>query len=458
MAVDDAVARLWETFRSGRTRPLEWRLDQLAGIRAFLLDEQDALVDALRADLGMPWMEAVRSNVAAVLSEIALATRRLPEWAMPRRLETPAANLPEESWQYPEPYGVVLVLSPWNIPAGLCLLAAAGAIAAGNAVALKPSELAPATSAVLAERLPAHVDSNGVAVFQGGAAIAEELLAHRFGLIHFTGSPAVGRKVMAAAATHLTPVVLELGGKAPAYVDAAVDIEATAKRIAFGRLYNAGQACIAVDHVLAHEKVRDELVAQLGKAVDGFYGGDAALSPDFGRIVSDAHFDRLVAMLDDAPIVHGGGHDRATRFIEPTIVLDPPANHPLLIEEIFGPILPVVTVSGADAAIERINARPEPLSLYVFTDDTSVAERLLTETRSGTAAVNSVLTIVGNQALPFGGVGESGMGSYTGEDSFRCFSHLKSVAKAPGGPDDPSKFPPFGDEARARLQARLSAL
>jgi acyl-CoA reductase-like NAD-dependent aldehyde dehydrogenase len=277
-------------------------------------------------------------------------------------------------------------------------------------------------------------------------------------LIHFTGSPGVGRKVMAAAAVHLTPVVLELGGKAPAYVDAKVDVEAAAKRIAFGRLYNAGQACIAVDHVLVHAAVRDELVAQLAKAMDAFYGSDAALSPDYGRIVNDAHFDRVVALLENAPVVHGGSHDRASRFIEPTLVLDPPDDHPLLDAEIFGPILPVVTVRSLDDAIARINARPEPLSVYVFSDDAAVAERLLTETRSGTAAVNTVLSIVGNQSLPFGGVGESGMGSYTGEDSFRCFSHLKSVAKAAAGPDDPSKFPPFGDAARARLEARLSAL
>jgi aldehyde dehydrogenase (NAD+) len=455
--VEGAVAELWATFRARTTRPLDWRLEQLAGMRRFLLDNQDQLVDALHDDLGTPWMEAVRSNIAAVLSEIALATRRLPEWAAPRRLETPAANLPEESWQYPEPYGPVLVLSPWNIPVGLCLLAGAGALAAGNPVALKPSELAPLTSSVLAAGLPKYVDEGGVRVFEGGADVAEELLRHRFGLIHFTGSPRVGRLVMAAAAPHLTPVVLELGGKAPAYVHADVDVDATAKRIAFGRLYNAGQACIAVDHVLVHEAVRDELVAAIGRAVDRFYEGDPSASPDYGRIVNDTHFDRLSGLLDDrAHVVYGGRRDRDTRYLEPTIVLDPPADHALLQEEIFGPILPVVTVSGVDDAIARITARPEPLSVYVFTDDAAVADRVLLETRSGTAAVNSVLTIVGNQALPFGGVGESGMGSYTGEDSFRCFSHLKSVAKAAGGPDDPSRLPPFGDVARDRLRQRLA--
>ena len=262
---------------------------------------------------------------------------------------------------------------------------------------------------------------------------------------------------MAAAAQHLTPVVLELGGKAPAYVDADVDVDATAKRIAFGRLYNAGQACIAVDHVFVHEAVRDALVAAIGDAIDGFYESDPSASADYGRIVNEAHFDRLTGLLDDrAEVVHGGRRDRASLYLEPTIVLDPPADHPLLAEEIFGPILPIVTVAGPDDAIARITARPEPLSVYVFTEDPAVADRLLLETRSGTAAVNSVLTIVGNQALPFGGVGESGMGSYTGEDSFRCFSHLKSVAKAPGGPDDPSRLPPFGDVARDRLRQRLA--
>jgi aldehyde dehydrogenase (NAD+) len=459
MEVGPGVARLWSTFGSGRTRALEWRLEQLGGIRRFLLDQQDVLVEAMREDMGTPWMESVRSNIAAVLSEIALSVEHLAEWSAPRRLETPPANLPEESWQYPEPYGPVLVLSPWNVPVGLCLLAGAGALAAGNCVALKPSELAPRTSAVLAAGLPAYVDGDGVQVFEGGVEVAEALLEQRFGLIHFTGSPKVGRVVMAAAARHLTPVVLELGGKAPAYVHRDVDVAATAKRVAFGRLYNAGQACIAVDHVLVHHEVRDELVAEVAKAIDSFYGGDPAASSDYGRIVNDAHFDRLLALLDERAVVaYGGGHDRASRFIEPTIVVDPPADHPLLTDEIFGPILPVVTIGGPDEAIAHINARPEALSVYVFTEDAAVAERLLLETRSGTAAVNSVLTIVGNQALPFGGLGESGMGSYTGQDSFRCFSHLKSVAKAPGGPDDPARFPPFGDVAQDRLRQRLAAL
>lgn len=437
---------------------MAWRLEQLAGIRRFLLEHQDDLTAAMRDDMGTPWMEATRSNVAAVLSEIALARNRLPTWVAPRRLETPPANLPEESWQYPEPYGAVLVLSPWNVPVGLCLLAGVGALAAGNCVALKPSELAPSTSAVLARELPTYVDGDAVKVFEGGAETAEALLVERFGLIHFTGSRAVGRKVMAAAAQHLTPVVLELGGKAPAYVDADVDVDAAARRIAFGRLYNVGQACIAVDHVLAHEAVRDELIERLCAAVDAFYGPDAARSPDYGRIVDDTHFERLVAMLDGVDVVHGGRHHRPTRYIEPTIVVDPPDGHPLLTDEIFGPILPVVTVADVEDAISRINNQPEPLAVYVLADDADVAERVLTSTRSGTAAVNSVLSIIGNQALPFGGVGQSGMGSYTGEDSFRCFSHYKSVAKAPGVADDPSRFPPFGDVARDRLRQRLAGL
>jgi aldehyde dehydrogenase (NAD+) len=459
MSIGPDVERLWSTFHSGRTRSLQWRLDQLAGVRRFLLDHQDALVEAMRDDMGTPWMEAVRSNIAAVLSEIALAVEHVGVWSEPRRLETPPANLPEESWQYPEPYGPVLVLSPWNVPVGLCLLAGAGALAAGNCVALKPSELAPRTSAVLAAGLRPYVDGDGGRVFEGGPEVARALLDQRFGLIHFTGSPRVGRLVMAAAAKHLTPVVLELGGKAPAYVHRDVDIAATAKRLAFGRLYNAGQACIAVDHVLAHSEVRDELVAEIADAIDGFYGANPAASGDYGRIINDAHFDRLVSMLDDRIVIaHGGRHDRATRFIEPTIVVDPPADHPLMTDEIFGPILPVVTVAGPTEAIERINARPEPLSVYIFSDDADVVEQLLLETRSGTAAVNSVLSVVGNQALPFGGVGESGMGSYTGRDSFRCFSHMKSVVKAPGGSDDPTRFPPFGEVAQDRLRQRLAAL
>jgi aldehyde dehydrogenase (NAD+) len=278
-------------------------------------------------------------------------------------------------------------------------------------------------------------------------------------MIHFTGSPKVGRVVMAAAARHLTPVVLELGGQAPAYVHDDVDVAATARRVVFGRLYNTGQACIAINHVLVQEAVFEEFLVALGKAIDGFYAGEPRTSPDYGRILNATHHARLVGMLDDrVTIVHGGDHDAAERYFEPTVVVDVPDDHPLLTEEIFGPILPVVPVSGVDEAIRRINGAPgTPLAVYAFAADERIGERIVTETRSGTAGVNTALTIVGNQALPFGGLGESGMGSYTGEDSFRCFSHFKSVAKLAHGPEDPARLPPYGEQARARLQQRFDA-
>jgi aldehyde dehydrogenase (NAD+) len=438
------VASLWKAFDAGVTRPLPWRREQLRGITAFLRHHETGILDALRADLGKPAFEAYASDVGGVLSEVALLERRLQQLARPRRIRTPLRAQPAVTALYPEPLGVVLVLSAWNYPVGLSLLAVAGALSAGNAVALKPSEVAPASAALLADRLPSFVDPDAVRVFEGGAETAGSLLAHRFAHIHYTGSGRVAREVMRAAAAHLTPVTLELGGKNPAYVHTGTNLEIAARRIFWGRLFNAGQTCVSPDYVLVDRDLEEPLLDAMVAWARSAYGPEPRRSPDLARIVNGRHHARLVELLDGCgEIVLGGDHDPTDRYFAPTIVRGVADDHPLMQEEIFGPILPVVAVDGPDDAIERINRRPQPLTMYVFTDDRSVADAVVDRTSAGSVVVNQMFTQALNPALPFGGVGESGMGSYTGTASFDCFSHLKPVVRSPVRPDLPLLYPPY---------------
>ncbi len=354
------VEALWRVFHSGRTRPLEWRIRQLDGLLRLLREREDELMAALRADLGKPRFEAFCSDVGAVRAEVALTRRLLPTQLRPRRVRTPLRSQPAQSVLYPEPWGAVLVLPAWNYPVGLAIMAVAGALAGGNTVALKPSELAPASTRVLAEQLPRYVDPDALRVVEGGHQVATELLRHRFGHIHLTGSSAVGRVVMRAAAEHLTPVTLELGGKNPAYVHRDADVESAARRIMWGRLFNAGQTCLSPDYVLVDREVERPLLAALTEHIRRGYGPDPRRSRDLARIVSERHAERLRRLLDGCgEIVVGGDADPAQRYVAPTVVRGVPDDHPLLHEEIFGPILPVVAVDGPDAAL-RTHRRPSP--------------------------------------------------------------------------------------------------
>ena len=451
---DDDIAALWQTFDADRTRSLAWRLDQLDGIRRFLTDHADAIVAAVQEDLGRPQFEAYAAEVGAVLSELRMLRKALPKLMRPRRLRTPLRAIPSKTWLVPEPYGVVLVMPAWNFPVALGVVPMVGALAAGNAVVLKPSELAPASSRLVARELPRYVDQSAVRVIEGGADVAEALLEHRFGHIHYTGGSIVARSVMRAAAAHLTPVTLELGGQNPVYVHGDTDIEITARRIFWGRLMNAGQVCLAPNYVLVNRPAERALVDAMVRWVHGAYGPDPQRSPDLARIVNERHFNRIVGLLESAgEIVVGGQHDAAERYIAPTIVRNVPDDHPILGEEIFGPVLPVVAVDGPEDAISRIRRNPQPLASYVFTENDDIANRFVEATSSGALVINQVFIHAANPAVPLGGVGESGMGSYTGLDSFECFSHLKPVMKSPMRPDPSILYPPY-----ARWKERLVRL
>ncbi|MEU8584289.1 aldehyde dehydrogenase family protein [Streptomyces abikoensis] len=429
----DAVARLRATFRTGRTKPMSWRVAQLRGLRAMLTDHPADFVEALHADLGKSSYEAFRTEIDFTIREIDHTLDHLAAWLRPEPAPVPPHLEGATAWTQYDPLGVVLVIAPWNYPAQLLLTPMVGALAAGNAVVAKPSELAPATSAVLARLLPRHVDPDAVAVVEGGVPETTALLAERFDHIFYTGNGAVGRIVMTAAARHLTPVTLELGGKSPVFVDRDTDLEAVAARLASGKFLNAGQTCVAPDYVLTDPDTARALEPALIRAVEALYGTDPATSERYGRIVNERHFDRLTALLDSGRVVTGGDADRATKYLAPTVLADVDPGSPVMSEEIFGPVLPVVTVSGLDEAIAFINDRDKPLALYAFTESDETRRRLASETSSGGLGFGLPVAHLTVSDLPFGGVGESGMGNYHGRYSIETFSHRKAVLEKPLG-------------------------
>ncbi|WP_217181778.1 aldehyde dehydrogenase family protein [Streptomyces sp. AC495_CC817] len=438
------VSRLRTVFASGRTRPVSWRRAQLRALRTLLTDHAQELGEALRADLGKSPTEAFTTEIGFTVNEIDHTLAHLKAWLRPRRTGVPLALAPARARLVREPLGTVLIISPWNYPVQLALAPLVGALAAGNCAVVKPSELAPATSAALARLLPLHLDPQAVAVVEGGVPETTALLEQRFDHIFYTGNGTVGRIVMTAAARHLTPLTLELGGKSPAVVEPGTDLATAARRIVWGKFMNTGQTCVAPDYVLAVGETAAALEPHLASAVREMYGDDPATSPHYGRIVSTRHFDRLVGFLKDGRTVVGADHDRDSRYIAPTVLADVDPGAPVMNEEIFGPVLPVVAVPDLDAALSFITERDKPLALYAFTASADSKRRLTAETSSGALAFgvpNAHLTVPG---LPFGGVGESGFGRYHGEHSVDTFSHTKAVLDKPLFAD-PLRlaYPPF---------------
>ncbi|GHC97936.1 aldehyde dehydrogenase [Streptomyces violarus] len=427
----ELVARLRTTFRAGKTKPVAWRTEQLNRLRTLLTEQGETFAAALHADLGKSSAEAYRTEIDFVVREIDHTLEHLDGWLRPEPAPVPVFIGEASAWTQYDPLGVVLVIAPWNYPAQLLLAPVAGALAAGNAVVAKPSELAPATSAALARLVPQYLDTDAVAVVEGGVPETTALLEQRFDHIFYTGNGTVGRIVMSAAARHLTPVTLELGGKSPVFVDRDTDLNTVAARLAAGKFLNAGQTCVAPDYVLTDPETSRALEAALAKAVEGLYGSDPAASPEYGRIVNERHFDRLTALLDSGRQATGGAYDRETKYIAPTVLAEVSPDAPVMQEEIFGPILPVVEVAGLDEAIAFINDRDKPLALYAFTDSDTTRERLAAETSSGGLGFGLPLAHLTISDLPFGGVGESGMGSYHGRYSIETFSHRKAVLAKP---------------------------
>ena len=436
------ITRQRAFFRSGETCSQEIRRERLQSLLDCVTRHEADLLAALHADLRKSPQEAYASEVGFVISEIRHALRHLDEWMKPAHRRSPLIAWPASASIRPEPLGVALIIGTWNYPLQLLLSPAIGAIAAGNCAILKPSELAPHTAAAVARMIKGSFPEEFLAVVQGDHTIAESLLAEKSDAIFFTGSTRIGRKVMAAAAPHLTPVTLELGGKSPCIVCADAPIETTARRIAWGKFMNAGQTCIAPDHVFVDRRVSAAFIDAMGRVLREFHGADARKSPDYGRIINRGHFDRLTSYLQDGNIVIGGDHDASDLFIEPTVLTGAKPDSAVMNEEIFGPILPVLEFTEIDTVLENLRDQAAPLALYLFTNDSPTQDRVLAETRSGGVCINDTITHILAKELPFGGVGESGMGASHGRASFDAFTHRRSVLKRSTAFDPKFRYPP----------------
>ncbi|WP_224243109.1 aldehyde dehydrogenase family protein [Hyalangium gracile] len=431
-------------FETRVTLPLQWRREQLQALDRVAHKYEAEILSALKSDLSKSPEEAFLTEAGSIYGEIKNALKNLKGWMKPRKGSAPIVIQPARAYQYSEPLGVTLIIAPWNYPYQLSIAPLIGALAAGCTAVLKPSELAPATSSVLRRMLSEAFPPEIVSVVEGGVEESQALLAERWDLIFFTGGTQVGRVVAEAAARHLTPTILELGGKSPCIIDRSADLEVTARRIAWGKYVNAGQTCIAPDYVLIPPELKGRFTELVQKAVRSFYGDDTRTSGDYGRIISTRHFERISALAAHGKIAFGGERDAASRFFAPTVITDAPVTSPLMQEEIFGPLLPLVDCPSIEDAIRFVRARPKPLALYSFARDASVNERVLRETSSGGAVTNDVCVHFAAEGLPFGGVGESGLGGYHGQASFDAFSHRKSVVKRPFLLDMALRYPPYG--------------
>lgn len=444
--IDGLLVKQRQFFNTGETREFSYRRKQLLSLRELIHSNEGKILSALRQDLRKPALEAYVGEIGPLYQEINHVLKRLAKWMKPRRAPTPVFQWFGSSWIYPEPLGIVLVIGPWNYPFLLILSPLIGALAAGNCAVVKPSEMAPETSHLIAELLKSRMDPRLVACLEGGSDVSSDLLSEKFDHVFFTGGSRVGKIVMKAAAEHLTPVTLELGGKSPCLVDVRADLATAARRIAWGKFFNAGQTCVAPDYVLVDSRVESRLLELLSSAVDDFFGPDPAESPDYARIVNREHFERVVRLLESGGrLVKGGVSDKQSRYVAPTIIADVSFDSPLMGEEIFGPILPVLSYQHLDDAIQFVKSRPKPLALYLFTSEREKQARVVSELSFGGACLNDTIIHLANPHLPFGGVGDSGMGAYHGRHSFDTFSHYKSVVRKSFFPDPSFRYPPYAN-------------
>ncbi len=448
----DLFDDLQTTFQSGRTKDLRWRSEQLSAIERMMSEREGEFIDALRQDLGKHALESWMTEISYVAGEAAHCRKNLRRWTRKKKVRTPAPALPGKSWVQPEPLGVVLVIGAWNYPLQLTMSIAAAAIAAGNCVVIKPSEIAPATSAAIAKYVPEFLDEGSVRVVEGGVAETTELLEQPFDHILYTGGGDVGRIVMNAAAKNLTPVTLELGGKCPCVVLPDADLEVTARRIVWGKFTNAGQTCIAPDYVLTDVDTEADLLPLIERSIREMFGDDPEQSDSYGRIINDSHFERISNFMNHGHVAFGGRENAITRYIEPTVLTDVPLESAAMQEEIFGPVLPIVRADNLDAAIRFIREREKPLAAYLFTKDSAAESRFLENVSCGNVCINDTMMFMAVPELPFGGVGTSGMGAYSGKHGFDTFSHMKAVMKRGWWPDLAVRYAPYTEKKFAFLR------
>lgn len=447
--VQAAVDSMHAWFETGKTLPLHYRRSVLQSLRSYLKKHETEVLNALHEDLGKAPFEGFATELGIVYDEIRLCLSKLYSWAKPRHVGTPLVHFPSSSKVYPSPFGVVAVLSPWNYPLQLALVPVVDALTAGNCVVLKPSHTSPATSAFLQKLCNEVFDNNLVRCLPGGGHMNDWILETKFDKIFFTGSPRVGRQIMHAAADNLTDVTLELGGKSPCIIAEDANIKRAAQRIAWGKCINLGQTCVAPDYFLVHESVVDAFIAELDTWLHEYYGKNILESPDYPHMINKHHFDRVCGLIDNhnekAKIALGGGRDEDTLRIEPTVMRGVTLDDPVMQEEIFGPVLPVITWNTFDEALNVIRSFPSPLACYVFSTSKVFQEQVIQAVPFGGATINDVVIHLANNHMGFGGFGESGMGAYHGKVGFDCFTHYKSTLKKSNLIEMPVRNPPFND-------------
>jgi aldehyde dehydrogenase (NAD+) len=430
-------------FKNGTTRDIKFRLSQLENLKQAIIKSEDKIYDALNKDLGKCSLEGFTTEVGLVLNEIDYMKKNISKFSKRQRVKTPAIFIGGSSCIIPEPYGTVLIIGPWNYPFQLVMMPLAGAIAAGNCAVVKPSELSPNVSSIITQLINSTFAKDYVVCVEGGVDASKVLLSQKFDYIFYTGSTTVGKVIMEAAAANLTPVTLELGGKSPCIVDENVSIKSAARRIAWGKFMNSGQTCVAPDYILVHKKVKKELVENIIAAINEFYGPNPIDSKDYARIINEKHFARLTSLMDDGNILYGGKSNRKKLSICPTLMDSVSETGKIMQDEIFGPLLPIMEFESIGEAVGFINSRPKPLALYVFSKDKTNIKEVLRNTSSGGVCVNDTINHIITHGLPFGGVGESGMGRYHGKASFDTFSHMKSVLFNQTLYDMKLKYPPY---------------
>jgi acyl-CoA reductase-like NAD-dependent aldehyde dehydrogenase len=452
----DLVAGQRAYFNSGATRPVAWRRQQLEAMKALFNDNRTALFEALRHDLRRNEIDADLMDVGFNVNEADHALHHLGEWMEPERIHTPVVLQPGHVRVRRDPLGVTLIIGAWNEPFMLTFGPLVPALAGGNTAVIKPSELAVACSSEVARLVPQYFDQRAVAVVEGAVPETTALLDQHWDLIFFTGSPQVGRIIHQAAARQLTPAVLELGGKSPTIVHSSADLKTAARRVAYGRFINAGQICTAPDHVLVWPDVKDEFIAHVVQAVRDFYGDDPQHSPDYGRVVNRKSTERLAGLLGSGTIAVGGKVDLDDNYIAPTVIVDPALDSPIMQQEVFGPILPVLEIDSVASVIDWVNNHPRPLGLYIFAEDDEVVDQILDGTESGDAVVNDCSLHPLVPELPFGGVGNSGMGKYHGRFGFEAFTNARGVLYHSPRIDPGVRYPPYSEHKRERaIESKL---
>ena len=430
-------------FQTGDTKDVEFRIRQLKKLYQWITVHEQEIMDALYMDLNKSNFEAYATEIGIVKEEIRYTLKHLRKWAAPKRVPTPITQFPSKSFIYPEPYGIVLIMSPWNYPFQLTIAPLVGAICAGNCAVVKPSAYSPHTTKVMADMLRELFQEKYIAVVEGGRQENQALLNEKFDYIFFTGSVNVGKYVMEKASAHLTPVSLELGGKSPCIVDETADLKLAAKRIVWGKFLNSGQTCVAPDYILVQNSVKDKLVRYMEKYIRKMFGKDPMQNPDYPKMINEKHFNRVLGLAERAHVVCGGGSDVDMLKIEPTVLDQVTWESPVMQEEIFGPLLPVLTFYDIEEAIQMVNARPRPLALYYFTKDKQREAMMLKQVSYGGGCINDTIVHLATSHMPFGGVGNSGMGGYHGKDSFDTFTHKKSIMKKSVLLDIPIRYAPF---------------